>query len=139
MTSNLENQLMTWSSTHNLNWLIGFHNYVRELFKVQLQDLKKCGNNKENKLYEAALYDYDRMLHINTLLMMFSYLEEWLYLCWKSYAPNIDIVDREGSLGRFKNVAKELGVDLSSKLWQDLKNVEEIRNCLLHANGRISC
>jgi hypothetical protein len=70
--------------------------------------------------------------------MMYSYLEEWLYHCWKTYASNTDLADREGSLGRFKNVAKQLGVDLSSKLWQDLKNTEEVRNCLLHANGRIS-
>lgn len=137
MEMNIKNQLMTWASTHNLNWLIGFHNYVRSLFKDELQNLDEC-KNKENELNKAALYNYDRMLHINTLLMMFSYLEEWLYHCWKLYAPNIDLVDREGSLGRFKSVAKQLGLNLSSKLWQDLKNVEEIRNCLLHANGRIS-
>ncbi len=139
MALNLKNQLMAWSSTHNLNWLIGFHNYVRGLFKDQLKDLEKCENKDiENKLHKSALYDYDRMLHINTLLMMYTYLEEWLYHCWKTYAPNIALVDREGSMGRFKNVAKQLGVDLSSKLWEDLKNAEVVRNCLLHANGRIS-
>ena len=41
-------------------------------------------------------------------------------------------------MGRFKNVARKLSVDLSSKLWQDLKSAEEVRNCLLHANGRVS-
>jgi len=61
-----------------------------------------------------------------------------LYHCWKTYAHNIDPVDREGSLGRFKNIARQLGVDLSSRLWQELKNAEEVRNCLLHANGRVS-
>ncbi len=40
MKSNLKNQLMAWVSMHNLNWLIGFHNYVRGLFKEQLQGLK---------------------------------------------------------------------------------------------------
>lgn len=139
MALNLKNQLMAWSSMHNLNWLIGFHNYVRGLFKDQLKELEKCENKDiENKLHKSALYDYDRILHINTLLIMYSYLEEWLYHCWKTYAPNIDLVGRAGSLGRFKNVARQLGVNLSSKLWQDLKNAEEVRNCLLHANGRIS-
>lgn len=57
---------------------------------------------------------------------------------WKAYASGIALVEGEGSLGRFKNVAKQLGIDLSSKLWQDLKDTEEVRNCLLHANGRIS-
>jgi len=31
-----------------------------------------------------------------------------------------------------------LGVDLSSNYWQVLMDAEEVRNCLLHANGRIS-
>ena len=130
---------MAWASTHNLNWLVGFHNYVRGLFKDQLHELENSENRDINyKLHKNALYDYDLIHNINTLLMMYSYLEEWLYHCWKAYASNADLVDRKGSLGRFKNVAKQLGVDLSSKLWQDLKNTEEVRNCLLHANGRIS-
>lgn len=130
---------MAWASTHNLNWLVGFHNYVRGLFKDQLQELERCENKDiDYKLHKNALYDYDRIHNINTLLMMYSYLEEWLYHCWKTYASNTDLVDREGSLGRFKNIARQLGVDLSSKLWQELKNTEEVRNCLLHANGRIS-
>lgn len=130
---------MAWASTHNLNRLISFHNYVRGLLKDQLQELEKCENKDvEYKLHKSALYDYDRILNTNTLSMMYSYLEEWLYHCWKTYSFNTDLVDREGSLGRFKNVARQLGVDLSSKLWQELKNTEEVRNCLLHANGRIS-
>lgn len=139
MTSILKKQLMAWASTHNLNWLVGFHNYVRGLFKDQLRELEKCKNKDiEYKLHKSALYDYDRILNINALLMMYSYLEEWLYHRWKTYASSTDLVDREGSLGRFKNVARQLGVDLSSNLWQELKNTEEVRNCLLHANGRIS-
>lgn len=139
MKMNIKNQLMTWANTHNLNWLIGFHNYVRGLFKVQLQELEKYEiKDVDYKLHKSALYDYDRIHNINTLLMMYSYLEEWLYHCWKTYASNTNLVDREGSLGRFKNVARRLGVNLSSKLWQELKNTEEVRNCLLHANGRIS-
>lgn len=139
MVLNNKNQLMQWASTHNLNWLIGFHNSVRGLFKDQLQNLGKCENkDKENQLHRSALYDYDRLLHINTFLMMYSFLEEWLYHCWKTYVPNIDLVVGEGSIGRFRDVVKQLGVDLSLKLWQDFKNDEEVRNCLLHANGRIS-
>jgi len=139
MVLNHKNQLVSWSNTHNFNWLVGFHNYVRGLLKDQLQDLGKCENkNIENKLHKNAIYDYDRMLHIYTLLMMCSYLEEWLYHSRKTYALNIDLVHGEGSIGRFKNVVKQLGVDLSSRLWQEVKNVEEVRNCLLHANGRIS-
>lgn len=139
MTSNLKNQLIDLASTHNLNWLVGFHNYVRGLFKDQLHELELTEkNDTNNKLHKSALYDYDRILHINTLLMLYSYLEEWLYYFWKTYASNTVLVDGEGSLGRFKNVVKQFGVDLSSKLWQELKNTEEVRNCLLHANGCVS-
>jgi hypothetical protein len=139
MTSNLKNQLMPWASTHSLNWLVSFHNYVRGLFKDQLHELESSKiKDIKYKLHKSTLYDYGRILNITTLLMMYSYLEEWLYHCWKTYAPNTDLAEREGSMGRFKNVARQLGVDLSSKLWQELKNTEEIRNCLLHANGRVS-
>jgi hypothetical protein len=136
---NLRNQLMAWASTHNLSWLIAFHNYVRALFKEQLQNLEKYETNAlGNKLHKDALYHYDRILHINTFLMMYSYLEEFLFHYRKEYTPNVNLIVGKGSISRFKDVVKQLGVDLSSKLWQELKNAEEIRNCLLHANGRIS-
>jgi hypothetical protein len=69
--------------------------------------------------------------------MMYSYLEEWLYHYWKIYIPDVEI-GNSGSIGRFKTIVKRLGVDLTSKYWQNLTDTEEIRNCLLHANGRIS-
>ncbi len=139
MELNLKKKLMVWPSTHNLNWLISFHKCVRGLLKDQLKELEAAKTKDiESESHKNALYDYDRMLHINTLLMMYSYLEEWLYHYWKTCVPSADLVSGEGSFGRFKNVAKQLGIDVSSKLWQDIKNAEEIRNCLLHANGRIS-
>ena len=74
MTSSLKNQLMALASTHNLNWLVDFHNYVRGLFKDQLQELENSENKEiKYKLHKSALYDYDRILHINTFLMMYSY------------------------------------------------------------------
>jgi len=130
---------MDWASKHNLNGLIEFHNFIRGLLKAQLKHLEATKTEDvETKLHKDALNDYDRMLHVNTFLMMYAYLEEWLYHCRKTYAPNVQLAKGEGSLGRFKNIAKQLGIDLSSKIWQDLKNAEETRNCILHANGRIS-
>jgi hypothetical protein len=139
MTAELKTKLMAWASTHNLNWLVDFHNCLRGLFKKQLLEFERSENTEiEKKFYKSALNDYDRILHINTFLMMYSYLEEWLYICRKTYAPEIALLNGKGSLKRFKNVIKELGLDLSSKLWQDLANAEKIRDCLLHANGRLS-
>lgn len=139
MQTDLKNQLIVCASMHNLNFLIGFHNYVRGLLKAQFQDLNKVDNkDKESNLRENAFFDYDRNLHVNTFLMMYSYLEEWLYHYWKAYAPNVELDKKKGSIGRFKDIVRQLGVDLSLKYWQILIDAEEIRNCLLHANGRIS-
>jgi len=139
MQMDLKNQIIAWASMHNLNYLIGFHNYVRDMFKSQFQDLEKLEiKDREKNLNKDILQDYDRNLHINTFLMMYSYLEEWLYVDWKSYAPNVELENKKGSIGRFRNIVNQLGVDLSSNYWQVLMDAEEIRNCLLHANGRIS-
>lgn len=135
----LKKQLMSLANMNNLDWLIGFHNNVRQLFKEQLKELEnREDKDLEDELQEKALYDYDRILHINTFLMMYSHLEEWLYHFWKTSTPTIRLARGGGSIGRFKDVVKQLGVDLSSKLWQEIENAEDIRNCLLHANGRIS-
>lgn len=139
MQVDLKKQIIAWASMHNLNYLIGFHNYVRGIFKDQFQTLVKLGiKDRDKSLNKNLLQDYDRNLHINTFLMMYSYLEEWLYVSWKSYAPNIDLNNKNGSISRFKNIVHQLGVDLSSNYWQVLMDAEEVRNCLLHANGRIS-
>lgn len=135
----IKNQIIEWASMHNLNYLIRFHNYLRNLFKSQFQDLDKLDiEDREKNIGKNVLHDYDRNLHINTFLMMHSYLEEWLYVVWKAYAPNVELDNEKGSIGRFKNIVKQLGVDLSSNYWQVLMDAEKLRNCLLHANGRIS-
>lgn len=41
MQIDLKNQIIAWASMHNLNYLIGLHNYVRDIFKSQFQDLEK--------------------------------------------------------------------------------------------------
>lgn len=136
---NMKNQLISWANMQNLNYLIRFHNDVRSLFKNQFQELEKSVvEEREKNLGKSILYNYDRNLHINTFLMMYSYLEEWLYVTWKAYAPNAGLSAQKGSISRFKEILKQLGADLSSNYWQVLMDAEEIRNCLLHANGRIS-
>ncbi|HKK67079.1 MAG TPA: hypothetical protein VJ946_02665, partial [Bacteroidales bacterium] len=75
----MKNQLIAWASMHNLNYLIRFHNHVRDLFRGQFHDLEKSDiKEKDKSLNKSILQDYDRNLHINTFLMMYSYLEEWL-------------------------------------------------------------
>jgi len=139
MQKDLKNQIISWASMHNLNYLIDFHNYVRATFKEHFQNLEKLEiKDREKSLKKSLIKEYDRNLHINTFLMMYSYLEEWLYVGWKLYAPSVDLENKKGSIGRFRNIVHQLGVDLSSNYWQVLMDAEKIRNCLLHANGRIS-
>jgi hypothetical protein len=57
MELNIKNNLMVCSSTHNLNWLIGFHNYVRGLLKEQLKELETCKKqDAEKTLPRDALF-----------------------------------------------------------------------------------
>ena len=80
----------------------------------------------------------DEMLRRTTFLLMYSHVEEWLFHVWKTYARNVKLDCNEGSIARFKPVLKTLGVDLSNDNWGLLRDAEKVRNCLLHANGRIS-
>ncbi len=56
------------------------------------------------------------------------------------YCPEIDITGKnKGSISRYQPIFKKLYKnDLSnSKAWDFIKECEKIRNCILHANGRI--
>jgi hypothetical protein len=71
--------------------------------------------------------------------MMVSCLEEWLYHTWQRYAPDIVLLEAKGSIGRFKPVLKQLGVDLSrSGPWMFVKGCQDVRSCLIDANGQLS-
>ena len=70
--------------------------------------------------------------------MIYSHLEEFLYHAPKTLDKDVPIEDR-GSIKRFKQVFREvLGMDLEKDPdWQFICDCEKIRNCILHANGRI--
>jgi hypothetical protein len=88
---------------------------------------------------EFYINTFDSMLRTNTFLMMYSYLEEFLYHVRKWFAKNQDI-KYSGSLERFKEVVRNiLNVDLGKdREWNLLLDYEKVRDCLLHANGRVS-
>ena len=69
--------------------------------------------------------------------MLYSHAEEWLHILSKKYFPHFTI-KRGGSITRYKKVIRDgFGIDVSSGAWQLLTDCEKLRNCLLHANGRI--
>jgi len=142
-------EFFTWAQGHNLSLIVDFHNEVKRNFRNEIVRINAllegddCLSEEEKLSLETrkTIYvnTFEPYLRINTFLMMVSHLEEWLFHAWKHYAPNIELLEAKGSIGRFKPVLKEIGVDLSrSGPWMFLKGCQDVRSCLLHANGRVS-
>ena len=137
------------ASKNNLAFIENFHNEVQRNFQNEISWIneKLEGNNSlsdqektdlETKK-EIYINTFEPYLRVNTFLMMVSYLEEWLFHTWKQFTPTTELFEAKGSIGRFKPVLKEIGVDLSrSRPWMFVKGCQDIRSCLLHANGRVS-
>ena len=131
------------------NTILSFHDEVRSNFQkeisringkleesVSLSEQERVTLETRKDLYISTFEPY---LKVNTFLMMVSHFEEWLFHTWKRHAPTTELLEAKGSIGRFKPVLKEVGFDLSrSKSWMFLKGCQDIRSCLLHANGRVS-
>ena len=137
------------ASKNNLAFIVSFHNEVKKSFQNEISRIneKLEGGNSLSGQEKIALETkkdlyintFEPYLMINTFLMMVSYLEEWLFHLWKRLAPKTELLEAKGSIGRFKPVLKEIGVDLSrSRPWAFVKGCQDIRSCLLHANGRVS-
>jgi len=139
---------LTWARAHDLSLIVDFHNEVKRNFENEiawmneklegdsLSELEKARFRARKDIYSDTFESY---LRINTFLMMVSHLEEWLYHLWKQHAPATGILEAKGSIGRFKPVLQDIGVDLSrSGPWMFLKGCQDVRSCLLHANGRVS-
>ena len=134
---------------HDLALIVGFHDEVNRNFQKEialinakleaadsLSSQEAIGLEARKNTYTDTFEPY---LRINTFLMMVSRLEEWLYQVWKHHSPTTGLLEAKGSIGRFKPVLKEIGVDLSrSGPWMFLKGCQDVRSCLLHANGRVS-
>jgi len=143
MVQKLFGSAMRW----NLDLVIQFHNECNRLTGNQVfeinQELELCKNTDRefDLIYAKNFYSktFDRMLLANTFLMMYSFLEEFMYHVWNRFSNGVSIEQKKGSIKRFKNVFKQsLGIDLGKDAdWQFIVHCEKIRDCLLHANGRI--
>ncbi len=146
---NLQNDIFNWAQTHDFSFIVNFHNEVKRNFQNEIvwinekleEDDSLSQHEKNDLRAKKKLYleTFEPYLRVNTFLMMVSHLEEWLWHIWKRHAPRTGLLESKGSIGRFKPVLKAAGVDLShSDSWRFIKGCQDIRSCLLHANGRLS-
>ena len=144
-----QEEFFMFASRNNLSFIVNFHNEVKRNFQNEIawmnEKLEEDGSlsdQEEIKLKakkDIYIKTFEPYLRINTFLMMVSHLEEWLYHIWKRHTPTTELLKAKGSIGRFKPVLQEIGVDLSSsRSWMFVKGCQDIRSCLLHANGRVS-
>ena len=123
-----------FASKNNLSFIVDFHNEAKRNFQNEiawmnevlekddsLSDQEKIKLKAKKDIYINTFEPY---LRINTFLMMFSYLEEWLFHIWKRHAPTTELFEEKGGFGRFKPILKEIGVDLSvSGSWMFVRAV----------------
>lgn len=144
-----DNELMFWVHDEDLSVIVNFHNEIKRLIHNEIVSINKRINEEcDPKSEQAIKLEIGKNIYKNTLepnlriatfLIMFSHLEEWLFNIKSILAPSVDLDLRKGSIGRFKPVLQAgLGIDLSTSIeWANVLKVENIRNCLLHANGRV--
>lgn len=147
--ANSQHEVFGWTHRHNLSLIVEFHNEVKRSFHNEIlridEQLEAPGSLSDHEITKLEarkniyIDTFEPYLRINTFLMMVSHLEEWLYHIWKRYTPKTELLEAKGSIGRFKPVLQDVGVDLSrSGPWMFLKGCQDVRSCLLHANGRVS-
>jgi len=122
-----------WMLDYNLKNLITFHNYMRSL----LREKRNASDVQNDPASQFILEYYDKKNSVNTFLLAISFLEEMLILIWKRQMPN-DPLPKGSSILRYEPLLKKLGLDLNNlPCWGVVKDAYLLRNCLLHANGRI--
>lgn len=137
--------MMKWAASHNAHQIVSFHNEIKRLMRNELvwlnNELKIETDKFKITQYENQkniyLESFSEKLKINTFLMLYSHLEEWLTHLYRKQFP--ESKPQKNSLQRFQPIVSEklkvTPVDL--KNWHFLLNCGDLRNCLLHANGRV--
>lgn len=145
----IKNDFFQMASNVNLSYIVSFHEYVRDKLEDKeselSEQLKNFSGSRSERVdllveHETFLKMYPKQLSTNTFLLLYSHLEEYIHHIWSMYCPEIDITGKnKGSISRYKPVFKNLYKnDLSnSNAWEFITECEKLRNCILHANGRI--
>lgn len=142
-----EKDLLVWVQQHNAGQILKFHNEIVRLMQNEVVWMNRKLDSEniseaESQELRASKSDYSNeflvQLRANAFLMMYGHLEEWLYHICSRF--QVEVSPRRGSVKRF---SEGLEVVLDQKIssipeWSFLLDCSEVRNCLLHANGRIS-
>ena len=137
-----------WAESHNSQLIIGYHNEVKRLMQKEIAwidqevlDGSSSDGYGTQLQYSKELYhnEFLNFLRSNVFLMLFSHLEEWLENLRGSFTPGVSKAQRGSSIGRFSPVLKAAGINLgNSNEWSFLTSCAYVRDCMLHANGRLS-
>jgi hypothetical protein len=104
--------IFSWAMIHNLQLIIDFHNLQHQMMKNQIlrinENIVSCNDKSEKKelLLQKSNYinTYDDLLKVNTFLMMYAHLEEFLDIS-VILTPRFGHVDPPGVIGS-KNVMR---------------------------------
>jgi hypothetical protein len=145
--NDIKRKLFGWANYNNLQLIIEFHNLQYHMMQNQISIINEKIESSKDKIEKKNLIlqkdtfinTYDTLLKINTFLLMYSHLEEFL-LQLKNSFDRTQNIGYSGSIKRFQEILKNtLKFDSSKdKEWELLCNLEKIRDCILHANSRVS-
>jgi hypothetical protein len=120
-----------WVMEHNLNEIVRFRNFLVANLDKHAVDLA------DDVFAHSTLESYREYLAANTFLMAYSFLEEYLWLLWKSKAKGISRASGF-SIDRYEPILRGVGFDTGLASWCFMKQARDIRHCMLHANGRLA-
>lgn len=88
-------------------------------------------NSDEFESYSLYHQGKDILIQ-STFLQLYAMLEETLY-----HESCKETIGKLSSITRFKEALAKQGYDTSGYFWNLLEQISQIRNCLLHSNGRL--
>jgi hypothetical protein len=133
--NDVDEAVVRWALEENLRELIWYYNAVRNLLKQEYTKPEIATNERAKN----SLLRCDTLNSASCFLVMFGYLEEMLLVLHRTAAPLVQIDTRRGALERFRPVFTFLGKEAGRlPCWSSLVDAGVIRNCLMHANGKVS-
>ena len=119
--------------------------YSGEFLEKLKVESEEVGDNYVDEYFLYAR-DYPNILRKSFFITCYSILEHELIdeckLQKKLKSLPIDVNDLrgEGGIDRAMKYLKLVGFDLSTaKSWEDIKNIQLIRNCIVHSDGDLTC